>query len=94
MYTHAFHLSLALIDYLAPLVPRIRVHDRKLARALRSSASAAPLHVAADEPEQAHMAAARVHVMLTVAQTWGYVHDDDIAEALYTARILHEATAP
>lgn len=60
----------------------------------RSSASVAPLHVAADEPEKAHKAACRVQVMLSVAQAWGYVHDDDVAEAQNTARLLHEATTP
>jgi hypothetical protein len=94
MHTDAFHHSLALIDYLAPIVPRVAAHDRKLARALRRTATAMPLRIAAGEPERAHLAAGRVHVMLTMAQAWGYVHDDDIAEALHTARVLHEVTAP
>ena len=94
MHTDAFHQSLALIDHLAPLVPRIAAHDRKLARALRRAATAAPLCIAQEEPERAHLAAGRVHVRRTMAQAWGYVHDDDIAEALYAARLVHEATAP
>jgi hypothetical protein len=97
VHTDAFHTSLALIDHLAILVPRIALHDRKLARALRTSATAIPVHIAAGTPERlarAHTAAVRVHVMLIVAQSWTYVPDDDLADAQDTARRLETLTAP
>jgi hypothetical protein len=96
MHSDAFHTSLALIDHLALLVPRIALHDRKLARALRSSATAIPVHLAAGEPARlarAHAAAGRVHVMLVVAQAWAYVPADDLADAQDTARRLETLTA-
>jgi hypothetical protein len=97
MHSDAFHTSLALIDHLALLVPRIALHDRKLARALRTSATAIPVHLAAVEPARlarAHAAAGRVHVMLVVAQAWAYVPADDLADAQDTARRLETLTAP
>jgi hypothetical protein len=56
-------------------------------RALRSSATAIPVHIAARKPERlarAHTAAGRVHVMLIVAQSWAYVPADDLADAQRT----------
>jgi hypothetical protein len=82
LHTEAFHTSLAFIDYLTLLVPRIALHDPKLAQALRTSATAIPVHVATGQPERlqrAYMAAHRVYVMLTVIETWAYVPADDLA---------------
>jgi hypothetical protein len=70
--------------HLALLVPRIALHDAALARTLRSSATAIPVHLAAGSPERlarAHAAAGRVHVMLIVAQSWAYVPADGLADA-------------
>jgi hypothetical protein len=94
MHSDAFHTSLALIDHLALLVPRIALHDAALARALRTSATAVPVHIAAGKPARAHSAAGRVHVMLVIAQAWAYVPADDLADAQDTARQLETLTAP
>jgi hypothetical protein len=97
MNTDAFHISLALIDYLAAILPRVHMHDPALARSLRSAATAMPQHIAAAEPARlarAHAAALRAHVMLTVVQAWGYAPGDDLTAALDTARRLHALTAP
>jgi hypothetical protein len=97
MQTDAFHTSLALIDHLALLVPRIALHDAALARALRTAATAIPVHIAAGKPDRlarAHAAAVRVHVMLLVAQAWACVPADDLADAQDTARRLEALTAP
>jgi hypothetical protein len=97
MNTDAFHTSLALIDYLAVIVPHVYMHDPALARALRTAATAIPQHLAAAEPERlarAHAAAIRLHVMLLIAQAWAYVPADDLADAQDTARKLEALTAP
>jgi hypothetical protein len=96
-HSDAFHTSLALIDHLAILVPRIALHDHKLARAMRSMATAIPHLIAAAEAAplaRAHKAAGRIHIMLDVVQAWGYVLPEDLSEARDTARRLHALTAP
>jgi hypothetical protein len=68
-----------------------------LARALRTAATAIPVHIAAAKPERlarAHAAASRLHVMLLIAQAWAYVPADDLADAQDTARKLETLTAP
>jgi hypothetical protein len=97
MNTDAFHTSLALIDHLATIVPHVHMHDPALARALRTSATAIPVHIAAGTPERltrAHAAALRLHVMLLVAQAWAYMPADNLADAQDTARQLETLTAP
>jgi hypothetical protein len=93
LHTDAFHTSLALIDLLAPVVPRIAPHDPALAHSLRSAASAIPQHIAAGRHGRAHASAIRVHVLLLVAQAWGYVHTATLAQAQHTARHLQALTA-
>jgi hypothetical protein len=64
---------------------------------MRGAATAIPCHLAAVEPERlsrAHAAAVRLHVMLLIAQAWGYVPADDLADAQDTARKLEALTAP
>jgi hypothetical protein len=68
-------------------------HDAALAHALRSAASAIPQHIAAGRLARAHSAALRVHVLLLVAQAWGYLHTATLAEASHTARHLQALTA-
>jgi hypothetical protein len=99
MHTEAFHTALALIDHLAVLVPRVALHDPRLARALRQSATAIPVLLAAGQLARpalltrAHAVACRVHVMLTVIEAWAYVPADDLAEAQDTASRLTRLTA-
>jgi hypothetical protein len=93
MHTDAFHTSLALIDNLAPIVHLIAAHDPHLAHSLRQAASAIPQHIAAGRLARAHKAAVRVHVLLLVAQAWGYLHTATLAEAQHTARHLQALTA-
>jgi hypothetical protein len=94
MHTDALHHSLGLIDGLAPLVPRIQPHDPRLAAALRTAATALPLHIAATRPARAHITAARVLVLLEVAQAWGYVPAADLAGAQGSARAVYLLTGP
>jgi hypothetical protein len=84
MHTNAFHHSLALIDYLAVIVPHVHMHDPALARIMCTAATAIPVHIAAAEPDRlarALTAALRVHVMLLVTQAWAYMPADDLAGA-------------
>jgi hypothetical protein len=72
-------------------------HDAALARALRTAATAIPVHIAAGKPDRlsrAHAAAVRVHVMLLVAQAWACVPAGDLTDAQNTARRLEALTAP
>jgi hypothetical protein len=76
-------------------VPRIALRDA--ARALRTSATVLPVHIAAGKSHRlarAHMAAVRVHLMLLAAQVWACVPADDLADAQDTARRLETLTAP
>ena len=93
MHTDAFHTALALIDHLAPLVPRIALHDRALAHSLREAATAIPAHVAAGRLGRAHRAAGRVHTVLLVTQAWDYLPGIALADAQLTAHHLHSLTA-
>jgi hypothetical protein len=94
LHDEAFHTSLALIDHLSLLVPRIALHDPKLARALRHSATAIPVLLGAGQLERpelitrAHSIAYRVNIMLTVLEAWAYVPADELAEAQDTASRL------
>jgi hypothetical protein len=84
MHTDTFHTSLALIDYLATIVPHVHMHDPALARTMRTAATAIPVHIAAGTPDRlarAYSAAVRVHVMLLIAQAWAYMPADDLADA-------------
>jgi hypothetical protein len=54
------------------------------------------VHIAAGKPQRlarVHTAAVRVHVMLLVAQAWGYMPAAGLAEAQDTARRLETLTA-
>jgi hypothetical protein len=108
MHTDAFHHSLALIDHLhlappprtstshlhlALIVHRIAPHDAALAHSLRAAATAIPQHIAAGRLGRAHSGAVRVHVLLLVAQAWGYLRPAALAEAQHTARHLQALTA-
>jgi hypothetical protein len=57
------------------------------------AASGIPQYIAASRLARARAGAVRVHVLLLVAQAWGYVHPAVLAEAEHTARHLQALTA-
>ncbi|HWN71465.1 MAG TPA: hypothetical protein VNM90_27690 [Haliangium sp.] len=105
MHTVEFHLSLALIQALAPILPRLRLMDRELARELRASATAIPRalasavlaarpHVAARHRSRAHALARHVHALLLTGHAWHYQMPGLRSEALMSAEHLAEYLTP
>ena len=108
MHTVEFHLSLALIHALAPILPRLRLiggDGRELARELRASATAIPRalaaaelaarkHDAARHRRRAHALARHVHALLLTGHAWHYELPGLRSLALVRAEHLAEYLAP
>ena len=105
MHTVEFHLSLALIQSLGPILPRLRHLDPELARELRASATAIPRalasaalaarpHVAARHRSRAHALARHVHALLLTGHAWHYEMPGLRSHAIVQAGHLVEYLAP
>ena len=85
-------LSLALIRLLKKLIAKIAVRDRDLANQIQRAASSVPLNVSEarrrNGRDRLHLfrvalgSAAETATALEVAVGWGYLGDDEVAEAL------------
>lgn len=105
MHTVEFHLSLALIQSLAPILPGLRAIDRELARELRASATAIPRtlaaaelaarpHITARHRRRAHALARHVLALLCTAHAWHHQMAPQRSRALVRADQLAEYPAP
>jgi CheY-like chemotaxis protein len=108
MHTVEAHHSLALIESLALILPRLRLHGRdgrELARELRTSATAIPRalaasalaarpHVAARDRPRAHALARHVHALLFTGHAWHYEMPGLRSRALVQAEHLAEYLTP
>jgi hypothetical protein len=108
MHTVEFHISLALIRSLVPILPRLRLigrDGRELARELRASATdisralaaaalAARPHVAARHRARAHALARHVHALLLTDHAWHYELPGLRSRALVHAEHLAEYLTP
>jgi len=88
----ALERALALISLLRRVLARIAAKDPDLARQIRKAASSIPLNLAEGRErvgrDRAHHyrialgSTAEVAAALAVAERWGYVEAEDLAEAL------------
>jgi hypothetical protein len=104
MHTVEFHISLALIRSLVPILPPLRLIGRD-GRELRASATAIPRalaaaalasrpQVAARHRSRAHALARHVHALLLTDHAWHYEMPGLRSRALVQAEHLAEYLAP
>ena len=92
MNFEAFEISLQLIAALRTPIERLQQHDASLANQLRRAASSVPLNLSEGRRrvgrDRLHLwriaagSADEVLAALRVAQAWGYVEQDLVAESL------------
>jgi hypothetical protein len=105
MHTVEFHLSLSLIQTLAPMLPQIERLDGALARELRASVTAIPRalaaaelaarpHHAARHRRRACALARHVLALLLTSHAWHFELPGPRGQALMIAEHLVEILAP